>query len=456
VRGNALADGELVKRVAAALDEYAKSAKSTADHVGEDAFVAAMEMNSAQQQFVLAEKEINSLVARALTVRDRIDREAEGTLARAEYEIATAATLAILLSLGTAVFFSRLVSVPVKAITAVMARLAGGDLDLELPDADRRDEIGAMAKTVGVFRDNARDARRLGAEQARATAAKAERALRLEALMRRYEDKVGTVITRLTAGAADMRGAVASLTTATDQASQRSVAVSRASEQASANVQTVAIAAEELAASIGAIGRQVQQSAQVAERAVERANLTSGTVSTLAAGVQKIGKVVELISGIASQTNLLALNATIEAARAGEAGKGFAVVASEVKGLATQTAKATDDITAQIAAIQSATRDAVAAIAEIGRIIAEINEVGAGIAAAIEEQDAATKEIARNVQQAASGTHEVSSNIAGVNAAVDDSRRVVGDVQRAADGVTGQSGELRQEFEQFREGVKAA
>jgi methyl-accepting chemotaxis protein len=172
--------------------------------------------------------------------------------------------------------------------------------------------------------------------------------------------------------------------------------------------------------------------------------------------VQKIGEVVELISGIASQTNLLAPNATIEAARAGEAGKGFAVVASEVKGLATQTAKATDDITAQIAAIQSATRDTVAAIAEIGRIIAEINEVAASIGAAIEEQDAATKEIARNVQQAASGTQEVSSNIVGVNAAVDDSRRVVGDMQRAADRVTGQSDELRQEFEQFREGIKTA
>ena len=456
LRGNRLADGDLMKRVTATLDAYAQAAKRTAEQVNQDAFVAAMEMNSAQEQFTLAQKEIGNLLATSLDVRDRLDREAEQVLARAEYEIAAAAALAILLSLGAAIFFSRLVSLPIKGITGFMGRLAGGELDLDLPDTDRRDEIGAMAKAVEVFRDNAREARRLGTEQARADAAKAERAQRLEKLMHRYEEKVGAVIGRLTAEAEEMRGAVQVLTAATDQAGERSVTVASASEEASANVQTVATAAEELAASIGEIGRQVQQSAQVAQRAVEGANRTSGTVSTLAEGVQKIGEVVELISGIASQTNLLALNATIEAARAGEAGKGFAVVASEVKGLATQTAKATEDITAQISAIQSATREAVTAIEEIAKIIAEINEVSSGIAAAIEEQDAATKEIARNVQQAASGTHEVSASIAGVKAAVGDSRQVVGKVQRAADGVTGQSTELRQEFERLREGIEAA
>ncbi len=456
LQANALADADLVRRVSSGLGTYGKAAKDTAEIVKTDAFIAAMDMNQAQQQFGPVKKDMDELVARSQAVRERIDAEAAHMLSRAEIQAVAMAALAIIFSFGSGLFFSRLMSHPIKVMTALMGRLAKGDLDVQLDDADRRDEIGAMAKAVVVFRDNAREAQRLTREKAAEDAARAARAQRLEALMRGYEEKVSAVIARLAMAADGMSGVVATLKTATQQADERGVAVASASEEASANVQTVAAAAEELASSVSEIGRQVHHSAGVARRAVERAGNASQVVSTLSSGAQKIGEIVEMINGIASQTNLLALNATIEAARAGDAGKGFAVVASEVKGLATQTAKATEDIAAQISSIQGSTGAAVTAIEEVARIIAEIDEVATSIASAIEEQNSATQEIARNIQQASAGTQEVSANIAAVKSAVRDSRQVVGDVQRAAEAVAGDSGELRQEFEQVRDGIRAA
>jgi len=456
LRGNALADPGLMQRVIAGLGTYRKVAGDTAEVVTSDAYIAAMQMNEAQNQFTLVKKDIDELVAQSQSVRERVDAEAARQLGRAEYQAIGVAGLAIFFSFSTGLFFSRLMSRPIKLMTGLMGRLAQGDLEVQLDESGRHDEIGAMARAVEVFRDNARAARRLTQEKAEAEAARSERTERLQGLMRRYEEKVSTVIARLTRAAEAMGSVVATLTTATDQADERGIAVASASEEASANVQTVATAAEELSSSIGEIGRQVHQAAVVARHAVERAGNASEVVSTLSAGANKIGEIVELISGIASQTNLLALNATIEAARAGDAGKGFAVVASEVKSLATQTAKATEDIAAQISAIQSSTGAAVSAIEEIARIITEINEVATSIASAIEEQNAATKEIARNVQQAAQGTQQVSVNIVEVKAAVRDSRNVVGDVQRGASAVASESNELRQEFESFRDGIRAA
>jgi methyl-accepting chemotaxis protein len=247
-----------------------------------------------------------------------------------------------------------------------------------------------------------------------------------------------------------------SLTTTAEETSRQSTAVAGASEEATTNVQTVAAAAEELASSIAEIGRQVSDAAKAAGEAVDEAKATNETVAGLVAAAQKIGDVVQLINDIASQTNLLALNATIEAARAGEAGKGFAVVASEVKTLASQTAKATEEIAAQIHAMQSVTDDAATAIRRIGEKIGGINEIAASIASAVEEQGAATQEIARNVQEAAKGTQEVSSNIGGVNQAAAETGQSAGHVSEAARQLSLQSEALKSQIDEFLSKVKAA
>jgi methyl-accepting chemotaxis protein len=241
-----------------------------------------------------------------------------------------------------------------------------------------------------------------------------------------------------------------------EETTRQATAVAAASEEASTNVQTVASATEELSTSVQEISRQVGQSTSIAGKAVDEANRTDHTVSGLAEGAQKIGEVVELIRSIASQTNLLALNATIEAARAGDAGKGFAVVASEVKNLANQTAKATEDITEQIASIQAATSEAVTAIKGIGATINEINTISGSISAAVQQQGAATQEIARNVQQAAAGTQEVSSNISGVTEAARSTGKVAQDVLGAAKALTDQSENFRRRVDGFLEKIRAA
>jgi len=449
-------DAALVDKARTALADYASSTKNATDAVEEDAFTATMFMNDVEGKFGVADHAIADFVGAAVAAQGAVERQAGETLRAGRVTIMAGAALVILLSLGVGVFFSRLISRPITAMTAAMGRLAAGALDAVLPDAERRDEVGAMAKALAVFRDNAVEARRLAAAEAAAQEAKAARAQRLETLMRDFEGKIGGVVSGLAAASGDMTRAAGSMASATDRAGERSSAVAAASEETSANVQTVATAAEQLAAAIREISRQVQQSGGVAQRATGDARQTSSVVATLAQGVSRIGEVVELITSIASQTNLLALNATIEAARAGEAGKGFAVVASEVKTLATQTAKATDDITAQIAGIQAATRDAVAAIDAVARTVGEINDVAASIASAVEEQGAATNEIARNVQQAAEGTQNVSSNIAGVSGAVDESRMVALQVREAAEALSRQSGVLKDEVGRFLAAVQAA
>jgi methyl-accepting chemotaxis protein len=439
-----------------ALDAYVASSKSATDVVESDAFTATMFMTDVEEKFGVAEKAMTALADRLHSLSDGTEQEMLASLVGALYRIGIAAGCAVFFSLAVALFFARLVSRPIMAMTEVMRRLAGGDLAVDLPAADRRDEVGAMAQAIAVFRDNAVEAKRMSEAQEADQTAKGARAQRLDELTRRFERQVEAVIGKLAAAAGDMKRAAGTVSEATAQANDKSSTVASASDEATANVQTVATAAEELASSISEIGRQVQHSAEVSQRAVAGANRTSGVISTLSEGVNKIGEVVALINGIASQTNLLALNATIEAARAGEAGKGFAVVASEVKGLATQTAKATEDITAQIETIQGSTREAVAAIEEIVRVIGEINQVASGIASAVEEQGAATKEIARNVQQAAAGTHQVSNNITGVTAAIGESSRVAAEVQNAAAALSQQSDALRSEVEQFLAGVQAA
>ena len=363
-----------------------------------------------------------------------------------------AALLGILAAWG----IGRSITRPVTAMTTTMQALAGGQTTTVVPALERGDEVGGMARAVQVFKENMIRAAELAAAQQAEQEARASRATRLEVLTRGFEDSVGQLAGMLSAASTELHSTAQSMTGSAGTATQQAEAVTSAALAASANVQTVAAAAEELSASIAEITRQVSQSASVASRAAADARRTDQTVRALAEGASRIGEVVHMINNIASQTNLLALNATIEAARAGEAGKGFAVVASEVKTLASQTAKATEEIGSQIGQIQAATRDAVQAIESIAGTIDEVNQIAGAIAAAVEEQGAATEEIARNVQQAASGTEAVTRSIGTVSQAAGETGHAAGDVLQAAGELSRQSERLGAEVRGFLSGVKAA
>jgi methyl-accepting chemotaxis protein len=365
--------------------------------------------------------------------------------------------LGIAISAATVVVVLRRVTGPLRALSNAMGRLADGDKESSVPYLGRADEIGVMAGSVETFREAAVEMDSIRSEQLKiADRAETEKKASMRALADAFEASVKSVVQGVSSAASRMQASADMMTRSTDETNQQSGVVAAAATQASANVQTVAAAAEELSASIADIGRQVTQSAKIAERAAEEAGKTDQLVHGLADTAQKIGDVVQLINAIAAQTNLLALNATIEAARAGEAGKGFAVVASEVKSLASQTAKATEEIAAQVGAIQASTGEAVTAIKRIAGTIAEVNTIAAAVATGIEHQGIATGEIARNVQQAAVGTSEVSSNIVGVKDAVIETGRVSKDVLSAAGSLSLQAEQLRDEVDRFLGSVRAA
>jgi methyl-accepting chemotaxis protein len=394
--------------------------------------------------------------------------------------------VAIAVTLLAGVIIGSLAAKPIAAMTDAMKGLAGGDKSVEVPSRDRRDEIGAMAAAVQVFKDNMIENERLQQEQraaerrameeetARAEEkrrqeaelerqrieseqrAQAERKRALRELADKFEAGVGGIIGVLTSAATEMQASAQALSKTAEEASSKSTAVAAAAEEASTNVQTVAASSEELSKSVQEITRQVAQSSTIARSAVEEATRTNDKVRGLAESAQKIGEVIDLINSIASQTNLLALNATIEAARAGDAGKGFAVVAAEVKSLADQTAKATDEIAAQIGSIQGATGEAVSAIQAITKTIGEISEIAAAIASAVEEQGAATGEIAANANQAAGGTEDVTSNIAAVNHAANETGAAAGQVLSAASELSKQAETLKTSVDAFLAEVRAA
>lgn len=363
----------------------------------------------------------------------------------------------LVLVIGMSFLLGRAIVNPIVNMTGAMRKIASGDTSVEVPARERRDEVGAMAQSVQVFKENMIEAARLRDEQdALKAKSEVEKKNLLNKMADDFEQGVRHSLETLASAATEMRATSQSMSATAEETSSQATTVAAVAEQASANVQTVAAATEELSSSVSEIGRQVAQSTKIAGQAVDQANQTNVTVQGLSAAAQKIGDVVKLISDIAAQTNLLALNATIEAARAGEAGRGFAVVASEVKSLASQTSKATEEISAQVSAMQGATSDAVQAIETIGGTIASINEIATVIAAAVEEQGSATREIARNVQEAAQGTGEVSSNIVGVNQAAGETGTAATHVLASAEELSGQAAKLHADVDRFLANIRAA
>jgi methyl-accepting chemotaxis protein len=388
-------------------------------------------------------------------VKDTTEYEAAAASSQRNLILGTVAILAGAVLL--AFLLGRGLSRPLAAITAVMNRLSSGDTDVAIPGGDRKDELGTMAVAVDVFRRGMIEARTMREAQ---EATKQQAELEKKALQRqmadRFEADVKSVVGAVGQATKDMQRVAGEITSSVSGTSERAAAAAAASEEASASVGTVAAATEELASSVAEIGRQVTHSSGVADAAVVKAGQTTEMVGSLTAAGEKIGDVLRLIGAIASQTNLLALNATIEAARAGDAGRGFAVVASEVKELASQTAKATEEIAGQVTAIQSATGDCVIAIGGISDTIREISGIATTIAAAVEEQDSATREIARSVQHAAAGTSEVSHNIAGASQAAEQSRALADDVLVASGQLSQHATALLESVDTFLAGLRDA
>jgi methyl-accepting chemotaxis protein len=388
-------------------------------------------------------------------------REAISTAAQIAEDASTAGSIAAVTGGVLAIILAGLITMSIstliKRITRTMSQLAGGDLSVEIEGAERADQIGNMARAVSIFKDNAIRIAEVESEKSRLAAQTEEdRKAGLRELASRLERAVKDIADAVKQSAQRMHDGAATMSGAAERTKAQSSTVATASGQASANVQTVASAAEELSASIREIGQQAQNSATVARRAAEQASQTTATMEGLSEAAVRIGEVINLINSIAAQTNLLALNATIEAARAGDAGRGFAVVASEVKTLASQTARATEDIAAQISSIQGVTKEAATAIKGIETVILEINQIASSTASAVEEQGAATAEIARNVQQAAAGTGEVSSNIAGVLEAAAETDHHARIALENSNELTGQADRLWQAVVGFVEDVKAA
>jgi methyl-accepting chemotaxis protein len=390
---------------------------------------------------------------------DEILGHAGRQLATARIDLTVSSVLLLLsLSIGVAglVLSSLRIGHPIRDISHAMLRVAEGDLSGDVPYRNRRDEVGQLAAALAVFKDGAAARMELEARQRDERDQKEQRQRMIETAIAEFGDTMSATLKSLGTAAVQMRSTSETMSGAASEAIQRAGAIVTATAQASDNVQSAAAASEQLSTSIADIGRQVAHAASISRDAVAAAKETAGTVEGLTAAAHQIGEVVQLITSIAEQTNLLALNATIEAARAGEAGKGFAVVAAEVKGLASQTAKATGDIRAQIEAVQNAAHASVEAIEAISGRIGQIDEASAAIAAAIEQQGAATQEISRNTQDAAQGTQAVSANIVGVSERVEQTGEAAATVLAAANNLQAQADELKGQVDHFMTAIRAA
>jgi len=431
-------DGEAVARLAAEIDHLRME---TLAPINEEITTLAEEITSFAKQ-------------RSVEARAQAEAEA-ASVARTSF---VTGMLVALVLIAACIFSVFSIARPMRALTAAMEKLAGGDFSVVLPGLGRKDEVGEVAGAVEKFKivseQKARAETEAKTQQDRIAAEQRKQEMRR--LADSFEGAVGEIVGTVSSASTELEASATTLTSTAERTQQLTTVVAAASEEASTNVQSVASATEELSSSITEISRQVQESARVASEAVGQARSTTERVSELSKAATRIGDVVELINTIAGQTNLLALNATIEAARAGEAGRGFAVVASEVKALAEQTAKATGEIGQQISGIQTATQQSVGAIKDISDTIEKLSEISSTIAAAVEEQGAATQEISRNVQQAAHGTHQVSANITDVQRGASETGSASSQVLSAAQMLSTDSERLKLEVGRFLETVRAA
>jgi methyl-accepting chemotaxis protein len=443
-----------LKEISALLDEYRQTLGKLVENsksIGE----LTTEMAESADAIV---KGSSAMKADLLSDQRRLEQESDATIGETERLIVMLAAGGFLLGGVLAVLLGKGISRPMTAMCRAMRELAGGNFDVVLPGLGRKDELGDMAGAVEEFKMQAiaKAERDAAAHDAQNKASGAARRAELIRFADDFEAAVGAIVSNVSASAVQLEQAAGTLTRTAETTQTLSSQVSGTSEEASSNMQSVATATEELSASVDEIGRRVRESSQIAEAAVLQAQQTDGRIGKLSRAAQQIGDVVKLITAIAEQTNLLALNATIEAARAGEAGRGFAVVASEVKSLASQTAKATDEISSHISGMQGATQESVAAIKEIGGTIAQISTIASTIASAVEQQSSATQEIARSVQNVAQGTQQAAANIMQVNRGATETGSASEEVLNSAQTLSAGSTRLREELDRFMANIRAA
>jgi methyl-accepting chemotaxis protein len=438
---------ELLNDYRTALGKLVDNAKSVQESTVEmtDSATAIKQGSSAMKAALLAEQQ-------------RIEAESDAAIKDTERLIVMLAAGGFVLGAILAVLLGRGISRPMIVMCKAMRELAGGNFAVVLPGLGRKDEIGEMASAVEEFKVQAVvKAERDAAEQeGRNKASSAARRAELIRFADEFESAVGSIVSNVSASAMQLETAAGTLTRTAETTQSLSSKVAGSSGEASSNMQSVASATEELSASVNEIGKRVRESNLIAEAAVVQAQQTDERIGKLSRAAQEIGDVVKLITAIAEQTNLLALNATIEAARAGEAGRGFAVVASEVKSLASQTAKATDDISSHIEGMQDATQESVAAIKEIGDTISQISEIASSIAHAVEQQNSATQEIARSVQNVARGTDEAAADVMEVNRGATETGSASEGVLNSARTLASESTRLRGELDRFMANIRVA
>ena len=443
-----------LKEASALLDEYRQAlTKLIENSKAIDQLTVEMTESAAA-----IDKGTSAMKSDLLADQKRLEGESHGTIGETEQLILMLAAGGFVLGVIWAFLLGKGISRPIGAMCAAMRELAAGNFEVVLPGLGRKDELGEMAAAVEEFKVQAvaKAERDAATQEAQNKASSAARRTELIRFADEFEAAVGSIVSNVSASAVQLETAASTLTRTAETTQSLSSHVAGASEEASSNMQSVASATEELSASVNEIGRRVKESSQIAEAAVQQAERTDARIGKLSRAAQEIGDVVKLITAIAEQTNLLALNATIEAARAGDAGRGFAVVASEVKSLASQTAKATDEISSHISGMQGATQESVAAIKEIGGTIGKISDIASTIANAVEQQSSATQEIARSVQNVAQGTQEAAASVMQVNRGATETGSASEEVLNSARSLSTESTRLREELDRFMANIRAA